>query len=286
MAFLQVSTTNPLGQRPLNFMMKHQGPPVYAGLLGWIGAAATPGDYDTNTQVLGALVSMGAISPDESAQIDAGTLSLDDLPVTMTMINEALSETGQTGAQTVLPLPSSVGAPLTTLPPSPSSGGVQIVPYTPIVPAAAAAAAPQVSPGSTLLYTASYAVLKSWTSGAAAISALAPLLPGHGMSLLTQQVSSSGLWTPTASFSITVLDSVGNALVSDAKSILDSLMNQITNNGLQSSSLTVVSQGTTAAGIPQPPGATGITAWIEQNAVWLAVLALAAVTLPGIVRRL
>lgn len=275
---------NPLGQRPLNFMMKHQGPPVYAGLLGWIGAAATPGDYDTNTQVLGALVSMGAISPDESAQIDAGTLSLDDLPVTMTMINEALSEAGRPGAPTVLPLPSSVGAPLSTLPPPSSSGGVQIVPYTPNVPAAAAA--PQVSPGSTLLYTASYAVLKSWTSGASAISALAPLLPGHGMSLLTQQVSSSGLWTPTASFSITVLDSIGNALVSDAKSILDALMNQITNNGLQSSSLTVVSQGTTAAGIPQPPGATGITAWIEQNAVWLAVLGLAAVTLPGIVRRL
>lgn len=283
MAFLQVSTTNPLGQRPLNFMMTHQGPPVYAGLLGWIGAAATPGDYDTNTQVLGALVSMGAISPDESAQIDAGTLSLDDLPVTMTMINEALSETGQTGAQTVLPLPSSVGAPLSTLPPA-SSGGVQIVPYTPNVPAAAAA--PQVSPGSTLLYTASYAVLKSWTSGAAAISALAPLLPSHGMSLLTQQVSSTGYWTPTASFSITVLDSIGNALVSDAKSILDSLMNQITNNGLQSSSLTVVSQGTTAAGILQSAGTTGITAWIEQNAMWLAVLALAAVTLPSLVRKL
>lgn len=277
MSFVAVSTGNPLGQRPLNFMMRHQGPPVYAGLLGWIGAAATPGDYDTNPGVLAALVSMGAITQAQSNAIDAGTLSLDDLPVTMTMINEAISEQGGVSQSTVLPLPGVAPAPIEPLQHPASTSA------PPPAASAATGAAPQVSSGSTLLYTANYAVLKSWTSAAAAISALAPLLPAHGMSLLTQQVSSSGWWTPTGSFSITVLDSVGNALLSDAKSILDSLMNQITNNGLQSSSLTVVNQGTTAAGVP---GATGITAWIEQNAVWLGILVIAAVTLPAIARRL
>jgi hypothetical protein len=138
--------------------------------------------------------------------------------------------------------------------------------------AAASASAAQVPPGSTLLYTAQYNPVSGWTTSSQAIAALSPLLPSHGMSLLSSTVAASGLIS-NASFSVTILDSIGNNLVSDAKSVLDALMNQITNNGLQQSSLTVVSQGTTAAGASAAATtpATDPAMWLESNALWIAL---------------
>jgi len=169
-------------------------------------------------------------------------------------------------------------------------GGGGVVPTTPasasVTPPlpssgqAASAPAAQSPPGSTLLYTASYAALKAWTTSAAAIQALSPLLPSHGMSIESQQVSSSGLWSSDASFSLSVLDSVGHALISDAKSVLDALMQQITNNGLKSSSLTLVAPGTTASGQPAAAAATAndAVAWLENNAIYIG-LAVGALVL-------
>jgi hypothetical protein len=169
----------------------------------------------------------------------------------------------------------------------PGGGGVVPTTATPTTPASASltppapsAPAAQSPPGSTLLYTASYAALKAWTTSAAAIQALSPLLPSHGMSIESQQVSSSGLWSSDASFSISVLDSVGHALISDAKSVLDALMQQITNNGLKSSSLTLVSPGTTASGQPAAAATTAgdPVAWLESNAIYIG-LAVGALVL-------
>lgn len=138
---------------------------------------------------------------------------------------------------------------------------------------AVSAAPPQSPPGSTLLYTASYNPVKGWTTAAAAIQALAPLLPAHGMALQNSQISSSGL-VSNASFSITILDSIGHNLISDAQSVLDALMNQISNNGLQSSSLTMVSPGTAASGAAPgatTPSGTDLTTWLENNALYIGL---------------
>src|SRR5216684_4389589 len=120
MAFIQTSTNNPLGQRPLNLMARTQG-------MGWLGAAPTPGDYDNNQAVLGALVAMGAITQQDATDIWNGEASLDDMAVNMTMINQALQFSGQQATQTVQPLPPSTSTPLpkpptgTTVPPAPIS---------------------------------------------------------------------------------------------------------------------------------------------------------------------
>jgi len=100
MSFIAVNTDNPLGKRPLNLMSRQQG-------MGWfpsLGAASTPGDFDTNQAVLNELVSMGAITQQNANDIWAGTASLDDMAVNMTMINQALQLTGQVGTQTVTPI--------------------------------------------------------------------------------------------------------------------------------------------------------------------------------------
>jgi hypothetical protein len=138
----------------------------------------------------------------------------------------------------------------------------------------------QSPPGSTLLYTATYGAVKNWTTASSAIQALAPLLPSHGMSLQSSQVSASGIMS-NASFSVTVLDSVGHALISDAKSVLDALMNQISGNQLQSSTLTMVAPGMTASGASASATtpSTDPVSWLENNAIYIggAVLALVLV---------
>ena len=154
----------------------------------------------------------------------------------------------------------------------PASSAAAAAQTTAVAAAATAAAAAQIPPGSTILYTASYNPVAGWTTSSQAINALSPLLPAHGMSLLSSTVAASGLIS-NASFSVTIMDSIGNNLVSDAKSVLDALMNQITNNGLQSSSLTVVSPGTSASGAAAAattPTTDPVT-WLESNALWIAL---------------
>lgn len=99
MSFLAVNTNNPLGQRPLNHMVRSQ-------TLGWLGQASgpTPGDYDNNQGVLNQLVSMGAITLQDASDIWDGQASLDDMAVNMTMINQALQMSGQQGVATVTPI--------------------------------------------------------------------------------------------------------------------------------------------------------------------------------------
>lgn len=99
MAFVNTSTENPLGNRPLNLMARQQG-------MGWLGSSSspTPGDYNFNEPVLGALVQMGAITQQDADNIFNGLDSLDNMAVNMTMINQALQLTGQAGTPTVTPI--------------------------------------------------------------------------------------------------------------------------------------------------------------------------------------
>jgi hypothetical protein len=141
------------------------------------------------------------------------------------------------------------------------------------------AAAGQVPSGSTLLYVASFQSYNK--TGADVIAFINQNLGGHGMSVISSQVTNtSALGTSPTSIQMTVLDSVGHALLTDAKSILDSLANSAS-GGLSSSSLNIVAYGAQSAspGIaPSVPGAsaTTLTQWFESNAgyIGLGVVAL------------
>jgi len=145
-------------------------------------------------------------------------------------------------------------------------------------PSASAAPVGQSPPGSTILYTASFNAAEGFVTASAVISDIASQLAAHQMSMLSNSVQNSGL-VSLGNFTMTILDSVGHQYTSDIQSILDSLLNQYTNNGKVSSSVTVVSPGTSASGLPGStpnpnPGSVGT--WLENNAIYIggAVLAL------------
>lgn len=268
-------------------MATHQGPPVSAGLLGWIAAAATPGDYDTNQTVLAALVSMGAISQSQADAIWNGQLSLDDLPVNMTMINEALSETGQVGAPTVLPLPSSTGPSLNPL--APGSTPAQVVPYTP-AGAPPAASYANVPAGTQLVYSATWptqihapanAQVVGWTVGTA-VQSIATQLAAQGI-VIDSSSGFGGTFSTSSGYGLTlnVHTTAAFGQLSDVKAIIDHWIYANISGMLPQSTISSAALGSP---LPQPPGT--ITSWAEQNAVWIALVVLAAVTLPVLARRL
>jgi hypothetical protein len=139
----------------------------------------------------------------------------------------------------------------------------------------ASASTGQVSSGSTILYTVKVNT-PPLTSAQNIIDAISPELPAHGMAKMTSQVSQSGNISGPAQFSLTVMDSIGHALKSDAQSVLDGLIeNYLGAGNLQlQSTLTVVSPGITAAGTPGAdpnlPGGDAIS-WLENNALYLGL---------------
>lgn len=150
--------------------------------------------------------------------------------------------------------------------------------------------AAQSPPGSTLLYTCSYNLIVGGhgsTDPTTLISDISSALPSHQMSKVSSAVQSSGIGISSPAFTMTVFDSIGHALISDAKSVLDGLVAQFTGAMPASSSLTLVSAGTTATGTPgsgtpggnPQPQPTDLTAWFEDNAAYigLGVLAVVAV---------
>jgi len=226
----------------------HMGYAPGANAMGYAPGANALGDFSTSM---------------ENAAVDAGIAPSDiDLLNNLGATDQDLSDLIN-GNITLSALYAKYGA---TIP------GSSTATANATLPAVSSAPAAQSPPESTLLYTATYNPVKGWTTASSAIQALAPLLPAHGMSLNSSQVSSSGL-VSNASFSVSILDSVGHALISDAKSVLDALMNQITNNGLLSSSLAMVAPGTTAAGA-SAAATTPVSdpvAWLENNALYVAL---------------
>lgn len=244
--------------------VSHMGYTPGASTLGMLGVAS----YGSISSTMVSAAEQAGVAQDSDLQL-LGSVGATDQDIE-DLINGNVT-LGQLYAEYGVAIPATstaASASVSQLPLSPSTPSV-----TPLAtPGAPAAAAPQIPPGSTMLYTAQYNPVSGWTTSTQAINALAPLLPAHGFSLLSSSVSASGL-VSNASFSVTILDSIGNNLVSDAKSVLDALMNQITNNGLQQSTLTVVSPGTSASGASAAATApvTDPMAWLEQNALWIAL---------------
>jgi hypothetical protein len=164
--------------------------------------AATAGQVapdGSSYAVIQQAVDQGLIFPSDAANIEAGTDTLDNAIATNAAAINALSP--------------AVNAP-----------------------ASGASPAPQVPSGSTLLYKATWGIgLGSLTvSIGSVIQAFQSGLPAHGMQV--QSYTSSGLAVlGNQSIQITVLDTIGHALLSDAQSILDSILQSATGgNGLPS----------------------------------------------------
>jgi hypothetical protein len=133
-------------------------------------------------------------------------------------------------------------------------------PAHPATPETPSASAGQIPPGSTILYTATVNT-PPLTSAQNIIDAISALLPSHKMARISSAVSASGSVYGPASFSMTVMDSAGNAFESDAHGVLDGLIRNFLGSGnLQlQSSLTVVSPGTNAGGVTTFPGGVPIS---------------------------
>jgi hypothetical protein len=173
------------------------------------------------------------------------------------------------------------------VPPAPPNYVQTALTPNPVSPSPASV--PQSSPGSTLLYTASFNPVPAFSTASAVIQKIAAQLPTYRMALVSQNILASGL-TSAASFQITILDSVGHNYLSDAQSVLDSLLQAATGNGKISSQITLLSAGGTSP-VGMTPGITpGIapvvpsaaTTWIQQNWPVLAVGSLAAMLFIGI----
>lgn len=161
----------------------------------------------------------------------------------------------------------------------------------PFVAAPSGAASPsgsgQVPSGSTLVYTA------TWTLGFGdltvtpnnVIQALASGLPSYGMSVKASQATSGG--PITYGIQVTVQDTIGHALLSDAQSVLDGIVQSATGNNKTSSNLSLVA----AAGAALPPGsivappATTATQWLESNAVYIGLGLAALILIPTLLKK-
>lgn len=148
------------------------------------------------------------------------------------------------------------------------------------------AAAGQIPSGSTLLYVASFQSFN--ITGADVIAAINKNLSSHGMSVISSQVTStSALGTSPTVIQLTVLDSVGHALLTDAKSVLDSIANSAS-GGLASSNLSIVAYGAQSASsgvMPTTAVSTSPIAWLENNAIYIGIAIGALVFGSALIKR-
>jgi hypothetical protein len=125
----------------------------------------------------------------------------------------------------------------TVAPPPPSSSVQTALTTQPATPSPATA--PQSPPGSTLLYTATFNPVPAFITASAVISAISAQLPTYRMAVVSSNVLSSGI-SGNASFTLTIMDSVGHSYLTDIQAVLDSLLQAATKNGKISSTTPVL----------------------------------------------
>ena len=158
----------------------------------------------------------------------------------------------------------------------------------------------QSPPGSKLFFNVTYNAAMTMTLASSAISQLASQLPAYGMSVQSSTTASSG-WFSGASFQLTILDSIGHNLITDAQSVIQSLLNTYLGSGNQLT-VTFVSITPGSAGASQVPtvpasaasttlvssaaaaSTTSLTAWVEQNALLLGLGLFALVIGAGYIK--
>jgi hypothetical protein len=131
----------------------------------------------------------------------------------------------------------------------------------PAVPAA------QSPPGSTLLYSVTYKQNVSTPSPNEAIASLQGGLSTYGMSVVASNLmANTYLGFGSATIQFTIRDTVGHALLSDAQSVLDSLMRQYTHKRVTGSQLSLTSAGSSPAPAAVPPSPSVSPSWLPS---WL-----------------
>ena len=150
------------------------------------------------------------------------------------------------------------------------------------------AAVGQSPAGSTLLYTATFnasGTLADPLEGllstpSQVVAAMAQYLQGTGLSISSTQSSS---YTGN-SFTVTVTDSIGHALLSDAQSVLDHALTSINGVKKVSSSIQIGSLGSGVPGaVPAALPATNITSWLESNAAFIGLGLAGIFVLPALI---
>jgi hypothetical protein len=157
-------------------------------------------------------------------------------------------------------------------------------PISPTTQPAAPLAAPQVPSGSTLTYSATWSFALNNVSNSSAIASLQSALPAYGMSVLSGSAQGGGILG--YGIQVTIKDNIGHALLSDAKSVLDSLLRGLVGTNVTGSNLTIMS----VPNQPLPPGSftppTDLGAWFQANWGYLAAALGAIVILPPLIKKL
>lgn len=137
----------------------------------------------------------------------------------------------------------------------------------------------QVPGGSTLLYTATVVGGPGdlTVSPDSAMSQFAAALSAHGMTVTAssndETVLNKVFGTGAAiHFQFQILDTIGHAFVSDAKSVCDGVLQQIVGNNISTSNLSVTStpSGSGAGASAGTSSAASAVSWLENNAVLIA----------------
>jgi hypothetical protein len=188
-----------------------------------------------------------------------------------------------------------------------SSYGVSLVAAgsttTPATATPATASTAQSPSGSTLYFQVTYNSLAAFTTAASVIAGLSPLLPAYGMSIQASTIVNSGLINTTGNFQIQVLDSVGHNLISDAQSVIQSLLttNLGSNANVQVSFLSINRAAAGGSQVPTVPASaaatstasttttaatsTSFTTWLENNALLVGLGAFAIVIAAGYLKQ-
>lgn len=162
-----------------------------------------------------------------------------------------------------------------TIPPS-STATANTAPASTVISPAAPVA--QVPGGSMLLYTATVVggIGDLTVTPTSAMSQFASALNAHGMTVtassnnetVLNQVFGTGA---AVNFQFQILDTVGNALVSDAKSVCDGVLQSIVGNNISTSNISVTSTPSGGGtGLTSAPITNSAVAWIENNAILIA----------------
>lgn len=233
-----------------------------------------PGSFVGQRHTLGYAGGLGAVSSAQMSAaiaqgLDPGTLS-------------ALSSVGATDADITALMLGQTDVPTLMA----KYAGLQTTEGTTVTTNPAAGTA-QVPVGSTLLYQC------TWTAGFGnltvstndAISSLGNMLTAHGLSVSSATVTGSG----PVNYGIQVVvaaTGMSFALVSDVKSILDALMQQIVGNNLSGSSLSLSTSpgigGTTVAAA----SSSSIVSWLEANTGLVAGFVAVLILGPPLLKKL
>lgn len=158
-----------------------------------------------------------------------------------------------------------------------SGGSLPLAPASTVTSSVSAPA--QVPSGSTLLYVCTVVGGPGdlTVSPTSAMSQFASQLNAHGMSVLSssnnETVLNAVFGTGAAiTFQFTILDSIGNALLSDAKSVCDGTMQSIVGNNVSTSNLSIVSTPGTASAAAASASSTDITSFLENNALNIGIV--------------